>query len=333
MIIKIFRMRELILNILQQEKHISGENLGKRLNISRTAVWKHINELRRRGYKIESSPRSGYSFIKNTSLLLPEEISPGLQTSVMGKHIKYYREISSTQDIAARMAHEGAAEGTIVIAETQSKGRGRMGRQWVSPFEGGIYLSLILRPKLLPSQIMQIPLIAGLALARAITHILPLQPAIKWPNDITIGRKKVAGILTEMSSEIDGVNYIILGVGINVNTPATLLAEQTAGIGTSFIGECGKYTSRVRLVQSFLNEFELIYQKYLDSGFGSIRKDWQVYDTTIGARVRVKSGNRNIEGRAIDIDDNGFLLVKTDKGSINRIINGDVFIIDPAGLN
>lgn len=321
-------MRELILSILQKEKHISGEVLGKRLNISRAAVWKHINELRHLGYQIESSPKTGYSFVKNTTLLLPEEISRGLRSSVMGKYIKYYREVSSTQDIAASMANQGAPEGTIIVAEMQHEGRGRMGRRWVSPFKEGIYLSLILRPKLLPSQLIQIPLIAGLALLKAIIHTLPLRPSIKWPNDILIGSKKVAGILTEMSSEIDGVNYIILGVGINVNTPVAVLSEQTMGIGTSLIGEYGKYTQRAGLLQAFLGEFELIYRKYLSSGFGPLRKEWQAFDIVLGRRVRVNNGNRPIEGKAMGIDDDGFLLVKTDDNHISRIINGDVSIID-----
>ena len=134
--------------------------------------------------------------------------------------------VSSTQDIAAEMARGGAAEGTLVIAEMQEKGRGRKGRSWVSLPEGGIYLSLILRPNLMPSQVVQIPLIAGVALTKAIRETVPLQPMIKWPNDIFIGKKKVGGILTEMSSEIDGVNYVVLGIGLNVNMPASLLDEE-----------------------------------------------------------------------------------------------------------
>lgn len=317
-------MRELILKTLQQERHISGEELGKRFNISRTAVWKHINELRNRGYKIDSSPKSGYSFIKSTQLLLPEEIGLGLNTQIMGKHIVHYDEVSSTQDIAAELARGGAAEGTLVIAEMQKGGRGRKGRSWVSLPEGGIYLSLILRPNLMPSQIVQIPLIAGVALTRAIKETVPLQPMIKWPNDIIIGKKKVGGILTEMSSEIDGVNYVVLGIGLNVNIPASLLAEQTAGIATSLIDEYGAYISRAKLVQCFLSEFEIIYTKFLASGFSSVRDEWKALNNTIGSWVKVSDGGEEIEGEALDIDNDGFLLVRKESGDVSRIISGDV---------
>jgi len=218
--------------------------------------------------------------------------------------------------------------GTVVIAEMQNRGRGRKGRTWVSLPEGGIYLSLILRPNLLPSQIIQIPLIAGVALTKAIKDIVPLQSVIKWPNDIIIGGKKVAGILTEMSSEIDGINYVILGIGVNVNTPASLLIEPTAGVATSLINECGEYISRAKLVQCFLSEFEIIYQKYLGSGFSSIREEWKALDNTIGAWVKVSEGENNIEGKAIDIDNDGFLLVRDKGNKIKRIISGDVSIID-----
>ncbi len=317
-------MRELILKTLQQERHISGEELGKRLNVSRTAVWKHINELRRRGYQIKSSPKSGYSFIEGTHLLLPEEILPGLNTQIVGKHIAHYDEVSSTQDIAAEMARGGAAEGTVVIAETQKRGRGRKGRNWISPPEGGIYLSLILRPNLKPSQVVQIPLIASVALVKAIRETVPLQPMIKWPNDIIVGKKKVGGILTEMSSEIDGVNYVVLGIGLNVNMPASLLDEETTGIATSLIDEYGEYTSRTKLVQSFLSEFEIIYTKFLASGFSSVRDEWKALNNTIGEWVKVSDGGKEIEGEALDIDNDGFLLVRKEGGDVSKIISGDV---------
>jgi len=317
-------MRELILKSLQQERHISGEELGKRLNISRTAVWKHVNELRRRGYQIESSPKSGYFFKKSTHLLLPEEIGLDLNTQTMGKHVMHYDEVTSTQDIAAEMARGGASEGTLVIAEMQKRGRGRKGRSWVSLPEGGIYLSLILRPNLVPSRVVQIPLIAGVAMTKAIRETVLLQPTIKWPNDILIDKKKIGGILTEMSSEIDGVNYVILGIGLNVNMPASLLTEETAGIATSIIDKCGAYTSRVKLVQCFLNEFEIIYTKFLASGFSSVRDEWKALNNTIGSRVKVSDGEKEIEGEALDIDNDGFLLVRKENGDISRIISGDV---------
>jgi len=322
-------MRELILKTLKREKHISGQELGKRLNISRTAVWKHINELRNRGYQIDSSPKSGYSFIKSTTLLLPEEIEPDLNTQLMGKHILHYVEVPSTQDIAAELAIDGVPEGTLVITEMQTKGRGRKGRTWISLPEG-VFLSLILRPNLTPSRVAQIPLIAGIALVKAIKQTTSLQPVIKWPNDIIISNKKVGGILTEMSSEIDSVNYIVMGIGINVNTPTSLLAEPTAGIAASLIDECGEYVSRAKLVQCFLCEFEIIYKIFLASGFPSVKDEWKALNNTIGSQVKVNDGVKDIEGKAIDIDNDGFLLVRQKSGDISKIISGDVFIIEPS---
>jgi BirA family transcriptional regulator, biotin operon repressor / biotin---[acetyl-CoA-carboxylase] ligase len=322
-------MRELILKSLQQEGHISGEAIGNRLNISRTAVWKHVNELRKMGYQIESSPKTGYTFIKSGNLLLSEEIELGLNTQIMGKHVMHYDTVSSTQDIAAEMARAGAAEGTLVIAEMQEKGRGRKGRSWVSLPEGGIYLSLILRPNLMPSQVAQIPLIAGVALTKAIRETVLLQPVIKWPNDIIIGKKKVGGILTEMSSEIDAVNYVVLGIGLNVNMPASLLNKDISDIATSLIDECGVYISRTKLVQSFLIEFEQIYIKYLTFGFSSVRDEWKTFNNTIGSQVKITDSGTDIKGEAIDIDNDGFLLVRKETGDIRRIISGDVSLRNP----
>ena len=276
------------------------------------------------GYQIDSSPKLGYSFVKSTNLLLPEEIGLNLETRTIGKHILHYREVSSTQDVAEELARNGADEGTVVIAETQTRGRGRKGREWVSPSEGGIYLSIILRPSLMPSQIIQIPLIAGVAVSKIIMRVTTLQPGIKWPNDVITGGKKVAGILTEMSCELDRVNYVVLGIGVNVNTPGSFLAEPTGGIGTSLGDQCQRLVPRVEFVQNLLCEFETIYMKFLASGFSSIREEWKKLDNTIGSWVKVSDGEEKVEGKAIDIDEGGFLLVRQDNGEIKRIVSGDV---------
>jgi BirA family biotin operon repressor/biotin-[acetyl-CoA-carboxylase] ligase len=317
-------MRTLILKALQQEGHVSGEQLGRRFNISRTAVWKHVNELRRKGYQITSSPRLGYSFVKSTDRLLPEEISIGLDTHLIGKHIVYREEVTSTQDVAEELAKRGAENGTVVISEAQTEGRGRMGRNWVSPAGEGVYLSIILRPNLRPAQVLQIPLITAVAVSKAIERVTTLQPKVKWPNDITLGGRKVGGILTETSSEIDRVNYIVLGIGINVNTRSSLLPESIRGIATSLAEECGGFVSRVRFLQCLLAEFEKLYNEFLASGFGTIREEWKALDNTIGSRVKVSGGAEEIEGEALDIDREGFLLVRTKDGDVKRIISGDV---------
>lgn len=266
----------------------------------------------------------GYSFVRGSDRLLPEEISLGLDTHLIGKRILYREEVTSTQDVAEELAKGGAEDGTVVICEGQTKGRGRRGRNWASPAGEGVYLSIILRPNLRPAQVLQIPLIAGVAVSRAISRVTPLQPRVKWPNGITLGGKKVGGILTEMSSEIDRVNYILLGIGINVNTRRSLLPEPIRGIATSLAEECGECVSRVRFLQYLLAEFETLYTEFLVSGFGTIREEWKTLDTTIGSRVKVSDGAEEMEGEALDIDREGFLLVRTKDGDVKRIISGDV---------
>jgi BirA family biotin operon repressor/biotin-[acetyl-CoA-carboxylase] ligase len=319
-------MRELILNALQEEGHVSGEQLGKRFDISRTAVWKHVNELRKKGYEIASSPRLGYSFVKSTDLLLPEEVGRGLDTYVIGRRILYREEVTSTQDVAEELARQGVDEGVAVISERQTKGRGRKGRIWASPDREGVYLSLILRPNLTPAQVAQIPLIGGVAVSKAIERVTSLQPRIKWPNDITLGGKKVGGILTEMSGEIDRVNYIVLGTGINVNTQRSLLPEPVRRIATSLAEECGERVSRVRFVQCLLAEFEGLYSEFLVSGFGTIREEWKALSDSIGSWVRVCGEVEETEGEVLDIDKEGFLLVRKEDGDVKRIISGDVYL-------
>ena len=318
-------MRESILRILQEEADVSGEELSRRLCISRTAVWKHIKVLRRLGYTIHSSPHNGYSFVSSPDLLLPDEIKCRLNTAFMGRSILYCTEATSTQDIAAQAAMRGDCEGTVIIAESQTRGRGRKNRHWISPAYSGIYLSAILRPRLRPDMTLQIPLIAGVAAARAIQTQTGLAPRLKWPNDIMLNGKKAGGILTEMSSDMDEVHYAILGIGLNVNTIADIMTGTLQRTATSLMHVCGRRISRVRLAQCLLVELENCYREFISHGFPPLRKEWLSFSQTIGSRVRVISGAETIDGKAIDIDEDGFLLIRESKGHIKRIVSGDVF--------
>jgi len=321
---KIWLMRGLILNALRREGHISGEELGRRLNVSRTAVWKYINELRKKGYEIDSSSKLGYFFIKGPDLLLPEEIAIGLNTRVLGREIVYREETGSTQDVAKDLVERGAKEGTVVIAEGQTWGRGRRGRSWSSPHRAGVYLSIILRPSLKPFEVLQIPLIAGVAVCRAIESVTPLKPRIKWPNDIILGGRKVGGILTEMSAEIDRVDHIILGIGVNVNTQRSLIPWEIREAATSLAEECGEYVSRVRFIQHLLAELESLYGEFVMSGFGAIKEKWSAFDDTIGSWLKVSGVGNEVEGEAIDIDRDGALILKQKDGGIEKIVSGDI---------
>ena len=317
-------MRDLILKELKNQDHVSGGHMAKKFNISRTAIWKHVNELRKMGYEIESHPRYGYALTKNTDMLVPEEVTFDLDTNVIGKRILHLAKVDSTQNIADKLARDGAEEGTCVIAEKQTSGRDRKSRNWVSPFKDGIYISIILRPNLKPLHIIQIPLIAGVALVKAIEKTTNLEPSIKWPNDIFLSGHKVAGILTEVNCDIDTVHYIVLGMGINVNTHLTKLPKEVKGIATSLSQECGHEVSRVDFLKNLLLELERVYGDFVANGFESIGKQWVAYNNTIGSNVTVNDGRNVFEGKAVRIDEDGFLIIQTNDGQTQRIISADV---------
>lgn len=316
-------MKDPILQALRQSSYVSGEEIGKAIGVSRTAVWKRINKLRRQGYRIDSSSRKGYSLINITNSPLPEEIAEGLSTRILGQNIKYFTEVDSTQDIAKKLAAQGEVEGTLVIAENQLQGRGRMGRHWSSS-EGGIYLSLILRPNIKPAQALWFPLITGVAVAEAAQRLAGVQAKLKWPNDIVIGGKKAGGILIEMSAEIDRLDYVVIGIGINVNNGKADFPQELEDIATSLKVECGQEISSVKLVQAILINIEQWYDDFTSSGFERIRQTWKEMSNTIGSLVSVSTPEGSVDGCAIDIDHDGALIVQNEKGDLKRIIAGDI---------
>jgi len=312
-----------ILERLRQGESISGEELGRSIGISRTAVWKHINELKSEGYEIDSVPSKGYCFISAPDALLPAEIRTGLKTQLIGRDIAYQRETPSTQEIAKALASQGVSEGTIVVAETQSKGRGRVGRQWSSP-RGGVYFSIILRPDMKPSEALRLPLVAGVAVAQAMKQETKLEPRLKWPNDIMLGSKKIGGILTEMNAEMDRLDWVIIGVGLNVNTSHKSFPADVEETATSLMEVCGRIIPRVTLLQDILFEFESLYEELTRSGFEPVRDKWKTLSNTIGEKVVVSLPNGQIKGTAVDIDADGALILQKDDGSFEKIIAGVV---------
>ena len=316
-------MKEKILKVLRRGEWVSGAKLGENIGISRTAVWKHITKLRQQGYKISSSPRQGYLLISVPDRLFPEEIKEGLKTHTLGLNIVYYEKINSTQDVAGKLAAAGIEEGMVVVAENQTGGRGRIGRSWASP-PGGVYLSIILRPAIKPSEALRFPLIAGVAVAQAIGQLTGLAPQLKWPNDIIIGGRKAGGILTEMSAETDRINYLVIGIGINVNTET--FPDEIEEIATSLKAECGKEVSRRELIQKILEHLESLYRILQESGFEPIRKMWKAQSSTIGSWAIIRTEREQIKGEAIDIDEDGALILRKANGALERVIAGDVSI-------
>src|SRR3990172_3576194 len=242
---------EKILKLLKENRgdYTSGTEIGKDLDLSRTAVWKHIEGLRKAGYNIEAVPSFGYKLVGSPDILTHTEIDAGLKTRYIGKNIHAFSLTDSTNTKAFELAMHGAPEGSLVVAESQRKGKGRLGRRWESPKEVNIYTSIILRPRISPSSASQITLLAAVAAARAIEKTTKILPDIKWPNDLLIRGKRVPEILMELDSEADMVNFIVLGIGIDVNMEPTSLPPDVANVATSLKNETGKRLERGPIIQ------------------------------------------------------------------------------------
>ncbi|MDD4954156.1 MAG: biotin--[acetyl-CoA-carboxylase] ligase [Candidatus Omnitrophica bacterium] len=314
-------MREKILDFLKKkEGYVSGDQIAGRLKISRQALWKHIQELKEEGYDIVAVPHLGYRLESVPDRLFPAEISRDLNTEFIGRKVYYFEGAASTMDIAAELSLKGAPEGTIVIAESQTKGRGRLGRIWFSPKYKGIYLSLILRPRILPAQASALTLLAAVSICEAIREITGITAQIKWPNDILVHNKKVGGILTELSAETDKINFVVIGIGLNINNDKKSLIA-----GALSLKEQKKESiNRVLLLQEILRKIEKNLTLFKKKGPSSIIDKWREHAITLSRRVKVYCQSQHIEGQAIDIDADGGLLVRKDSGIVEKVMAGDV---------
>jgi len=306
--------------IKNKGKSVSGEQLASELSVSRTAIWKHIKVLKDEGYMIDSSTNIGYSLNETPDTLTPGEIKAGLKTKVIGKDIKYFKETESTNIIAREIA-DSVEEGTIVIAESQTAGRGRMGRKWISP-EGGIWLSIILKPRIEPLYAPRITLLAGVSVAKTMQGF-GLPAKIKWPNDVLIHGKKVCGILTEIGAEVDLIDYLIVGIGIDANVDTESFPEEIRDSSTSLKKEMGKEINRVEFVRKLLEEFELLYLKFKKEGFTKILEEWRNMSATIGEWVKISTQTHTIYGEAIGVDNEGALILETSDGQLEKILAGN----------
>jgi len=319
-------MEEEILQLLREDptSFLSGEEISRRLNVSRTAVWKKMNHLRSLGYEIEASTRSGYRLIQSPDLLTSSEVKSFLKTKWMGKTIHYFPSLDSTNSKAYELATKGAEEGEVVIAESQEKGRGRLGRNWFSPPYLNLYLSVILRPKISPHQAPLITLMAAVATAEAIEKTSGLQSSIKWPNDILLKGRKVAGLLNEVRSETDRIHFVILGIGVNLNLDEKMFPKEIRSIATSMKREMGQAISRKIFLVSLLQELEKWYTVFLKEGGTVILKSWRERAQIKGRQVKMTSFGETIAGRAIDVDSEGALIIETRRGERKRVVAGDI---------
>ena len=314
-------VQEKILDFLKKKpEHVSGDFISQHLGISRQALWKHIQELKASGYDIVAVPHLGYRLVSSPDRLFPAEISPQLNTKFTGKKIYYFDTLASTMDFAMELGIKGAPEGAVVIAETQSRGRGRLGRCWASPKYKGIYLSLILRPKILPQETPILTLLCAVSVCEAITQISALDAQIKWPNDILIKHKKLGGILTELNAEMDEVRFVVIGIGLNVNND-----KDTLPPGATSLKEQRKQAlERNELLREILRQIEKNYLVFGKQGAASILDKWREHSVTLGRRVRILYHRHHVEGLALDVDVDGGLLIRRDSGITEKVMAGDV---------
>ena len=307
-------------------EYLSGEDLSDVLKISRVAVWKHIKKIQSLGYKIESKQKLGYRLISETEKLLPWEITKDLKTKTVGKRVYYFEEIDSTQNFAEQIALDEKENGTIVIAEKQTAGKGRLDRKWTSP-KGGIWFSLIIHPKFDVSTSTLVPIAGAVALAKAIKNTLNIDVSVKWPNDITLNGKKVAGMLVDASFQANNIDYLILGIGINFDIDAKKIEKRLSKsanfYGVNSLRKKDDSTPPKILLREFLVQFEKILIQLNKGEKAKIVKEWTKKADKIGKKISINTSDGKISGVAQGIDKDGALKLKTSKG-IKKIFVGDV---------
>lgn len=304
-------MKAEILTILKDtDGYVSGQELCERFGVSRTAVWKAMNQLKKEGYEIESVQNKGYHLVKTPDILSKNELVSIRKTKWVGTEICYFDVTDSTNTQAKSLGEGDAPNGTLVVAGKQESGRGRRGRSFESPAGTGIFMTLLLRPEIEPQNASMLTLVSALAVAKGIEHMVDLPVQIKWPNDIVINGKKVCGILTEMSAQMDYVNYIVIGIGINVGNEE--FPEEIKDVATSIYLESGKHVNRAMLIEKIWEEFEDYYELYEKTqDLSSLVKEYDSYLVNWGQKVRVLDSKEPYEGKAMGITDRGELIVDT----------------------
>lgn len=317
---------ELIRN--SHDQHVSGEDMAKNFGITRTAIWKIVNKLRRMGYNIRAEKRIGYRLTGVPDLLYPAEVQKNLETKILGRTVLYYPEINSTQmEAKKQVCHKNLPEGSLVVTEKQTDGVGRLGRRWESP-RGGLWFSFVLRPKMMPEEVIKITLLVALAVARVIQKSFGIEVMIKWPNDVVVNGsgsiRKIGGILTEMGAELGFVNWVVVGVGINVNNNLPAQVKKTA---VSIKKLLGKNVSRIKLLKGILKEIDAGYELLKRDGFQELLQELKRRSIVLGKRVEIRAPDEMITGQAIDLDRDGALIVRTDSKT-RKIIAGEILKVN-----
>lgn len=307
-------------------EYLSGQTLAEVTGCSRTAIWKHMEELRKEGFELEAVRKKGYKIIQAPEKITADEIRLGLMTETIGQSIHYEESVDSTQKVAQKLAYEGVPEGTIVVAEEQFLGKGRMDRNWYSPKYTGVWMSVILKPNIPIIQAPQLTLLTAVAVVQAIEELTNLLPKIKWPNDILINDKKVTGILTELQADADRINAVIIGIGMNVNQKEEDYPEELKTKATSLYIEEGKRIKRSALIQAVLYRLEKLYYLFLEEGFYPIKLLWESYAVSIGVNITARTLKGNIIGESLGITNDGVLLIKDSQETVHHVYSADIEI-------
>ncbi len=319
-------MKTEILRLLKEcEDYLSGQELCTQLGVSRTAVWKVIKQLQGEGYKIEAVRNRGYRLVEGGDVITEAEIKSCMARENRGWRVVCYDETDSTNTRAKYLAEGGAGEGTLVVAETQNAGKGRRGRNWVSPPGTGIWMSLVLRPDIPPSKASMVTLAAALGVSEGVFQATRLSTQIKWPNDIVLNGKKICGILTEMSTELETIQYVVVGIGINVNMKE--FPEELSKTATSLCLETGKTYKRAPVISAVADSFWHYYQAFLEAGdLSSLKEEYESRLVNINRRVTVLDPAGAYPGVCRGIDREGELLVEREDGQLHRVLSGEVSV-------
>jgi BirA family transcriptional regulator, biotin operon repressor / biotin---[acetyl-CoA-carboxylase] ligase len=308
--------------------YVSGEALSGKLGLSRTAVWKVVNALRRKGYRIEAVPSRGYRLLEVPDRLTSLELAPLLETHDLGRTIHAFEAVDSTNLVAFRLAVDGAEHGELVVAEEQTAGRGRRGRSWSSPGRLNLHCSFILRPELPPQRAPELTLLAAVAVAESL-RAMGAPADIKWPNDLLLAGRKVAGILTELSADTDRIHFVVLGIGVNLNARREDFPPEVAEVATSVLEAIGRPVGRAAFTAGLCRRLEEWLDLHSTDGFRPVRERWRALSATLGQEVLVKAERRELRGVAVDIDEDGALRIRTAEGTEERVLAGDVEQVRP----
>lgn len=319
-------MKEKVLELLKsQSGYVSGQDICNQLGVSRTAVWKNINALKSQGYQIDSVNNRGYKLLGEPDRIDETSVRPYLHTKWLGRQIFYEPEMESSNIQAKRLGEDGAEHGTVVITEHQTAGRGRRGKNWVSPVGVNCYFSILLRPDVVVDRASMITLVSALALAKTIQQVTGLDTMIKWPNDVIANGKKLCGILTESSTDLEYINYVVVGIGININQED--FPEEIRDIASSICLENGTQVNRAELLGAFLNSFERYYEIFLGTeDLSRLVDEYNFLLVNRGKEVKIVEKNRERILTAIGIDKTGRLLVEDADGKQEAIISGEVSV-------